>query len=202
MNLFCFVLQSGCCKPSEQCQFTYVSATNWTKTAGTKPNPDCQSWDNAPNKLCFDCQSCKAGLLDNVKSAWKKVAVVNIIFLVFLIIVYSVGCCALRNNKRDGSYGYGYKPWRLSSVLEQRFVHCSLIHAVLEFAFMFYGFTSWWFETYCLYSSLMILVSVFWLNHDIYLFVICSLWYFPKHTMIFEVLVEEQRNKVCKNNLT
>ena len=110
MNLFCFVLQSGCCKPSEQCQFTYVSATNWTKTAGTKPNPDCQRWDNAPNKLCFDCQSCKAGLLDNVKSAWKKVAVVNIIFLVFLIIVYSVGCCALRNNKRDGSYGYGYKP--------------------------------------------------------------------------------------------
>lgn len=105
-------LQSGCCKPAEKCQFTYVSATNWTKTAGTHPDPDCQTWDNAPNKLCFDCQSCKAGLLDNIKSAWKKVAVVNIIFLVFLIIVYSVGCCALRNNKRDDSYGrtYGYKP--------------------------------------------------------------------------------------------
>jgi len=104
-------LQSGCCKHSDQCQFTYVSATNWTKTAGTHQNPDCQIWDNAPEKLCFDCESCKAGLLDNVKSAWKKVAIVNIVFLVFLIIVYSVGCCALRNNKRDNGYGHtGYKP--------------------------------------------------------------------------------------------
>ncbi|KAL1221558.1 Tetraspanin-8 [Cardamine amara subsp. amara] len=106
-------LQSGCCKPSDKCGFEYRSATEWIKNATvTNTNPDCQSWDNAKDKLCFDCQSCKAGLLDNIKSAWKKVAVVNIVFLVFLIIVYSVGCCAFRNNKRDDSYGRtsGYKP--------------------------------------------------------------------------------------------
>ncbi|XP_010429337.1 PREDICTED: tetraspanin-8-like isoform X2 [Camelina sativa] len=106
-------LQSGCCKPSDACGFEYVNPTTWNKnTTGTLAHPDCQTWDNAKDRLCFDCESCKAGLLDNVKSAWKKVAIVNIIFLVFLIIVYSVGCCAFRNNKRDDSYTrtYGYKP--------------------------------------------------------------------------------------------
>ncbi|KAL2481058.1 Tetraspanin-8 [Abeliophyllum distichum] len=65
-------LQSGCCKPSNDCN--------------------------------FHCQSCKAGLLDNIKSDWKRVAVINIIFLVFLVIVYSIGCCAFRNSREDNSW--------------------------------------------------------------------------------------------------
>ncbi|XP_010526324.1 PREDICTED: tetraspanin-8-like [Tarenaya hassleriana] len=106
-------LQSGCCKPSDGCQFTYVSPTNWNKTVGSHTNPDCELWENRPDKLCFDCEACKAGLLDNIKSAWKKVAVVNIVFLVFLVVVYSIGCCAFRNNRTDDSHGRsygGYKP--------------------------------------------------------------------------------------------
>ncbi|KAJ9141207.1 hypothetical protein P3X46_031773 [Hevea brasiliensis] len=94
-------VQSGCCKPADECGFEYVSPTNWTKITPSSTNPDCSAWDNDPNTLCFNCNSCKAGLLDNIKSDWKKVAVVNIVILVFLIIVYSVGCCAFRNNKRQ-----------------------------------------------------------------------------------------------------
>ncbi|KAK4777945.1 hypothetical protein SAY87_018132 [Trapa incisa] len=99
-------LQSGCCKPSDDCGFTYVNATTWTTLpAGTVySNSDCTLWSNDKNQLCYNCQSCKAGLLDNIKSDWKKVAVVNIIFLVFLIIVYSVGCCAFRNNREDRAF--------------------------------------------------------------------------------------------------
>ncbi|KAM7508378.1 hypothetical protein LguiA_018831 [Lonicera macranthoides] len=96
---------SGCCKPADACNFTYVTSTNWTKTgSSTQTNPDCSTWENDPSVLCYDCQSCKAGMLDNIKSDWKKVAVVNIIFLVFLIIVYSIGCCAFRNNREDNSW--------------------------------------------------------------------------------------------------
>ncbi|XP_030456414.1 tetraspanin-8 [Syzygium oleosum] len=99
-------LQSGCCKPSNDCNFIYVSPTVWNKTAGAAySNPDCNAWDNDPKVLCYNCQSCKAGLLQNVKSDWKKVAVVNIIFLLFLIVVYTVGCCAFRNNREDNYYG-------------------------------------------------------------------------------------------------
>lgn len=98
-------IQSGCCKPSDECGYTYVSPTQWTAPATfNSTNPDCSAWGNDVNVLCFNCQSCKAGVLDNLKSNWKKVAVINIIFLIFLIIVYSVGCCAFRNNRRDNSY--------------------------------------------------------------------------------------------------
>ncbi|KAI8018481.1 Tetraspanin-8 [Camellia lanceoleosa] len=98
-------IQSGCCKPSNDCNFTYVSPTNWTPTGNTPyNNSDCYQWNNDPTTLCFNCQSCKAGLLDNIKHDWKKVAVVNIIFLVFLIIVYSIGCCAFRNNREDNAW--------------------------------------------------------------------------------------------------
>lgn len=95
-------LQSGCCKPSNDCNFTYSGPTVWNKTEGaTNSNPDCNAWDNDPNVLCFNCQACKAGLLQNLKTNWKKVAVVNIIFLIILIIVYSIGCCAFRNNRTE-----------------------------------------------------------------------------------------------------
>ncbi|XP_051120732.1 tetraspanin-8-like [Andrographis paniculata] len=95
-------LQSGCCKPSNDCQFVYVSPTNWTGTSESS-NPDCGRWSNDPNVLCYRCEACKAGLLDSIKSNWRRVAVINIIFLVFLVVVYSVGCCAFRNNREDNS---------------------------------------------------------------------------------------------------
>ncbi|KAL8206334.1 hypothetical protein R6Q57_009885 [Mikania cordata] len=97
-------IQSGCCKPSDDCGFTYVTPTSWTNTNTTSTKPDCNAWNNDQNTLCFNCQSCKAGLLDNIKSDWKKVAVLNVIFLVFLIIVYSIGCCAFRNNREDNTW--------------------------------------------------------------------------------------------------
>ncbi|XAR66700.1 hypothetical protein NMG60_11013013 [Bertholletia excelsa] len=101
-------VQSGCCKPSDDCNFSFVNATNWTPTTNSSyTNPDCKLWNNDQNTLCFDCQSCKAGLLDNLKHDWKKVAVVNIVMLIFLIIVYSVGCCAFRNNREDNYYWKG-----------------------------------------------------------------------------------------------
>ncbi|RWW83339.1 hypothetical protein BHE74_00008162 [Ensete ventricosum] len=59
---------------------------------------------NDQSVLCYDCQSCKAGVLANIKNDWKKVAIVNVVFLLFLIVVYSVGCCAFRNNRRDNAY--------------------------------------------------------------------------------------------------
>ncbi|XP_047308622.1 tetraspanin-8-like [Impatiens glandulifera] len=101
-------VQSGCCKPSNDCGFEYVNPTNWNQTGNSTidGNPDCKVWRNDESLLCYGCQSCKAGLLDNLKRDWKKVAVVNIVFIVFLIIVYSIGCCAFRNNRRDNHRHY------------------------------------------------------------------------------------------------
>jgi hypothetical protein len=107
---FSLVLQSGCCKPPTDCQFTFDNATTWVGTPGST-DTDCRAWSNDQAQLCFDCNSCRAGLLQNVKSNWRKVAVVNIIVLVFIIFVYSCGCCALkasRREKADRKYRYGY----------------------------------------------------------------------------------------------
>eukprot|EP00262_Sarcandra_glabra_P008023 TRINITY_DN21192_c0_g1_i1.p1 TRINITY_DN21192_c0_g1~~TRINITY_DN21192_c0_g1_i1.p1 ORF type:complete len:276 (+),score=18.65 TRINITY_DN21192_c0_g1_i1:88-915(+) len=105
-------IQSGCCKPPSSCNFVYRNATAWDAPAGfnaTSADTDCTTWNNEPNTLCYNCQSCKAGVLDNLKRDWKKVAIVNIIFLIFLIVVYSVGCCAFRNNREDNTYRSRYK---------------------------------------------------------------------------------------------
>ncbi|KAH9806165.1 tetraspanin-8 [Citrus sinensis] len=98
-------VQSGCCKPSNDCGFNYAGPTQWTKGNTSSTNPDCGAWGNDASTLCYNCQSCKAGLLDQLKSDWKKVAIVNIVFLIVLIIVYSIGCCAFRNSRRDNDYG-------------------------------------------------------------------------------------------------
>ena len=100
-------VQSGCCKPPTGCNFTYQSETFWIKPAGfntTTDDPDCTTWSNDPTTLCYDCMACKAGVLANLKNDWKKIATINIVFLIFLIVVYSVGCCAFRNNRQDNSY--------------------------------------------------------------------------------------------------
>lgn len=101
-------VESGCCKPPDECRFQFVGPTNWTKSnSAASDNPDCNAWSNEPRILCYDCSSCKAGFLQNLKGDWKKVAIINIVFLVFLIIVYTIGCCAFRNNRWDNS-----NPWK------------------------------------------------------------------------------------------
>jgi hypothetical protein len=85
-------VQSGCCKPPSSCDFTFDSATNWTGTPASSADPDCSEWNN--NNLCFNCTSCKAGVLQDIKHDWRKVAIVNIVMVALLIIIYSVGCCA------------------------------------------------------------------------------------------------------------
>jgi hypothetical protein len=99
-------VESGCCKPPTSCNFTYCGATEWTKAAGSAlADRDCSAWSNDSDGLCYDCQSCKAGVVEALKRDWKRAAVVNIVFLVIIIVVYSVGCCAFRNSRRD-NYGY------------------------------------------------------------------------------------------------
>ncbi|XP_058113922.1 tetraspanin-8-like [Magnolia sinica] len=104
-------IQSGCCKPPTSCNFEYVTATNWTKS-GNFTDGDCAAWGNDSGTLCYNCQSCKAGVLANLKRDWKKVAIVNIIFLIFLIVVYSIGCCAFRNSKEDNAYANAYPRYK------------------------------------------------------------------------------------------
>ncbi|GER43818.1 tetraspanin family protein, partial [Striga asiatica] len=67
------IYHSGCCKPSNDCNFTYVSPTNWTRPqTPASSNPDCARWSNEPRVLCYGCDSCKAGLLDKSRPTGRE----------------------------------------------------------------------------------------------------------------------------------
>ncbi|TYK05627.1 tetraspanin-6-like [Cucumis melo var. makuwa] len=105
-------VQSGCCKPPSTC-------------SENVQDPDCYRWNGAPNILCYDCDSCKVAVLETARRDWHKLSILNVVMLIFLIVIYSIGCCAFRNTKRaQADYAYGenrmtkiqprwdYKMWR------------------------------------------------------------------------------------------
>ncbi|XP_064969679.1 tetraspanin-3-like [Musa acuminata AAA Group] len=94
-------IESGCCKPPTTCGYAYANETFWTAGAGMMVNDmDCTRWSNDQQLLCYQCDSCKAGVLASIRHSWRKVSVINIVVLVILVIVYVIGCAAFRNAKR------------------------------------------------------------------------------------------------------
>ncbi|XP_038902578.1 tetraspanin-3-like [Benincasa hispida] len=94
-------IESGCCKPPTDCGFVYQNETLWTGVDGMMPiNPDCTKWNNDQAELCYNCDSCKAGVLASLKRSWRKVSVINIVVLIILVIAYVIGIAAFRNNRR------------------------------------------------------------------------------------------------------
>ncbi|XP_010559299.1 PREDICTED: protein TORNADO 2 [Tarenaya hassleriana] len=104
-------IQSGCCKPPTQCGYTFVNPTYWISPIAMSADMDCLQWSNDQNQLCYNCDSCKAGLLANLKNEWRKADIVLLLTLIGLIIVYLIGCCAFRNAKTEDlfrKYKQGY----------------------------------------------------------------------------------------------
>ncbi|XP_059064359.1 tetraspanin-8-like [Cryptomeria japonica] len=82
-NQFSF---SGCCKPPSSCNFVYVNATFWTSTASSLTDMECSRWSNEQDQLCYDCNSCKAAMLANLKHNWQKIAVIEVVVLIALLV--------------------------------------------------------------------------------------------------------------------
>ncbi|XP_077247262.1 protein TORNADO 2-like [Tasmannia lanceolata] len=94
-------IQSGCCKPPTKCGFTFVNPTYWISPINTAIDMDCLLWSNDQTQLCYACDSCKAGLLANLKKDWRRANLILVITLVALICVYLIGWCAFRNAKTE-----------------------------------------------------------------------------------------------------
>ncbi|GFP84522.1 tetraspanin-8 [Phtheirospermum japonicum] len=89
-----FPIQSGCCKQPNNCGMS---------EKGPVPGPDCKIWSSEKKQLCYNCESCKKAVLDNITNEWRMLAIINTLILISITIIYSIGCCALRNNQ---NYGY------------------------------------------------------------------------------------------------
>ncbi|KAE9596937.1 hypothetical protein Lal_00007511 [Lupinus albus] len=104
-------MQSGCCKPPTKCGYTYVNPTYWISPINMAEDMDCLQWSNDQTQLCYACDSCKAGLLANLRKEWKRANVILIITVIVLIAIYIIGCCAFRNAKTEDlfrKYKQGY----------------------------------------------------------------------------------------------
>ncbi|KAE9601886.1 hypothetical protein Lal_00040888 [Lupinus albus] len=95
--------QSGCCKPPAYCGYTMKNATYWEvpKTGPPANKSDCTIWNNKQDKLCYDCNSCKGGVLANIRNQWKHLIVFNVCVLVLVTTIYVLGCYAIRNNRLE-----------------------------------------------------------------------------------------------------
>ncbi|RWR81019.1 protein TORNADO 2 [Cinnamomum micranthum f. kanehirae] len=104
-------LQSGCCKPPTLCGYTFVNPTHWISPISIGADVDCVRWSNDQTQLCYACNSCKAGLLANLRREWRKADLILVLTLVALIVVYLIGCSAFRNAKTEDlfrRYKQGY----------------------------------------------------------------------------------------------
>ncbi|MCO5570928.1 hypothetical protein L7F22_024658 [Adiantum nelumboides] len=81
-------IKSGCCKPPTACCFTYVNATNWVNPTAMGANADCGRWSNDSMQLCYNCDSCKDGVIRQVNKDLRKAAKVALAMLVPLAILY------------------------------------------------------------------------------------------------------------------
>ncbi|KAL4203324.1 hypothetical protein AMTRI_Chr01g103460 [Amborella trichopoda] len=104
-------LQSGCCKPPTICGFGYVNPTVWINPTNPAADPDCYLWSNDQTQLCYSCNSCKAGLLGNLRTEWRKAEVALIVSLVALIWVYLIACSAFRNNQTEELFDRYKRPF-------------------------------------------------------------------------------------------
>ncbi|KAL7601449.1 tetraspanin-2 [Lactuca sativa] len=94
-------LQSGCCKPPSVCGYQYVNPIMWVNPTNPMGDMDCPIWNNDPNQLCYNCDSCKAGLLGNLRKEWRRANTILIIAIVALISLYVIACSAYRNAQTE-----------------------------------------------------------------------------------------------------
>ncbi|KAM7256104.1 hypothetical protein ACFE04_011845 [Oxalis oulophora] len=104
-------LQSGCCKPPTACGYGYVNPTMWLNPANPSADPDCYLWNNDQSQLCYNCNSCRAGLLGNLREEWRKANIILIVALVVLIWVYVIACSAFRNAQTEDLFRKYKEGW-------------------------------------------------------------------------------------------
>ncbi|KAI5655525.1 hypothetical protein M9H77_32712 [Catharanthus roseus] len=95
-------IEAGCCRPPSECGYPAVNASFYDLTFHPiSSNKDCKLYKNLKSIKCYNCDSCKAGVAQYMKTEWRVVAIFNIILFLVLSIIYFVGCCARRNAAKN-----------------------------------------------------------------------------------------------------
>ncbi|KAG7036056.1 Tetraspanin-10 [Cucurbita argyrosperma subsp. argyrosperma] len=99
-------IEAGCCRPPSECGYPAVNASFYDLSFHpVNSNHDCKLYKNSKAVKCYDCDSCKAGVAQYMKTEWRLVAIFNVVLFVILLIIYLVGCCARRKAASNRSKG-------------------------------------------------------------------------------------------------
>ncbi|KAL5727416.1 Tetraspanin-10 [Ranunculus cassubicifolius] len=97
-------IEAGCCRPPSQCGYPAINASYYDLSfRPSSSDSDCKLYHNSRAIKCYNCDSCKAGVAEYMKTEWRVVAIFNVVLFVLLSFIYFVGCCARRNATRDHS---------------------------------------------------------------------------------------------------
>ncbi|KAI3869782.1 hypothetical protein MKW98_030963 [Papaver atlanticum] len=97
-------IEAGCCRPPSECGYPAKNASFYDLSFRPISSAiDCKLYKNTRAVKCYNCDSCKAGVAQYMKSEWRVVAIFNVILFVVLSIIYLVGCCARRNAAKRSS---------------------------------------------------------------------------------------------------
>ncbi|CAD6213121.1 unnamed protein product [Miscanthus lutarioriparius] len=78
-------MESGCCRPPAECGYPALNASYFDLSYHpVSTNVDCKLYKNARSVRCYDCNSCKAGVAQYMKTEWRVVAIFNVILFIIL----------------------------------------------------------------------------------------------------------------------
>ncbi|GJX81446.1 polyribonucleotide nucleotidyltransferase, partial [Tanacetum coccineum] len=79
-------IEAGCCRPPSQCGYPAVNASHYDLSFHPiSSNKDCKRYKNAKAIKCYNCDSCKAGVAQHIKTEWRVIAIFNVILFVVLV---------------------------------------------------------------------------------------------------------------------
>ncbi|KAB5573773.1 hypothetical protein DKX38_000967 [Salix brachista] len=96
--------ESGCCMPPSNCGYRFKNATFWDapKSGLDSKGDECLSWKNGQENLCYNCETCKAGYLQEVRNIWKALNIFNTCFIIYLTLILAFGflCLPIDQSRR------------------------------------------------------------------------------------------------------
>ncbi|KAH7446206.1 hypothetical protein KP509_01G045000 [Ceratopteris richardii] len=112
-------IQKGCCLPPSACDIQYTGAqvrnhmimggpyvygvTNDYEVPHVDGHHmgidihaytrDCPKWNSDPYQLCYNCDTCKAGVIQANMSRWKKIGIMYVVLVMIMVCNYALFSC-------------------------------------------------------------------------------------------------------------
>ncbi|XP_024383065.1 tetraspanin-10 [Physcomitrium patens] len=86
-------IQSGCCRPPAECGYAMSGRGTFTTTSvPLSANPDCQRYSNDASIKCYDCDSCKGGVAQDLKKTGRVAGIITLVIFFALVAILVVAC--------------------------------------------------------------------------------------------------------------